>query len=598
MLKALDLNHHHADIQLINPEDLIWRFSGYLEFGDSRSRVCNEAARIVQRMNRDWMTTGRRPAGICGGALILAARMNNFRRTTREMSHIVKVAEVTILKRLDEFKVTESSGLTVDEFRTIDLERACDPPAFYEQKDGKKKRIRKRKVVELDDEEPSDIGSERATSVVPPDTNNQLQTPANTQSQAQSDAQSMPPPPVPIDPALLQISAQRSSELQPSPNRTSTSPPLATDDNTEPPAKRKRGRKPGKVPNPPPPSRSELEHEAAIESEITDFVSDPSNVAQASALHSSLDGAPALPSPPATQQQPTETTPTEATLRVPSKPPSQDPSHEFPTNPKPSNRTLSDPKLTTSSLLSTIPSTPIVPDSEFASDPEVLNCLLSPAEIAIKERIWVHENREYLRAQSAKLLKQQLAEQNGTARQIVRRKRRRGRMGDVSGYGIEGSEEGDGEGAEGGGAKGPRTPAEATTMMMKRRGYSRKINYKAIDDLYVPSSSSGSRASSRRPESGAGSPGDGSPGHANPSKTDGKDTEEGNGDGSVEAEDDAAGGNDANNGDEDNPDDYINDDDDDEAEGEGEGGQTLEDIVAELREEGELEDDDDDGGYE
>lgn len=168
-------------------------------------------------------------------------------------------------------------------------------------------------------------------------------------------------------------------------------------------------------------------------------------------------------------------------------------------------------------------------------------------------------------------------------------------MGDVSGYGLEGGGEGDGEGGEGGGARGPRTPAEATMMMMKRRGYSRKINYKAIDDLYVPSSSGGSRASSHRPDSWAGSPGDGNPGDANHGKTVGKATEEGERDGSVEAEENAADGNDANN-DEDNPNDYVDDDVDYDDEGEGEGGQTLEDIVAELREEGELEDDD--GGYE
>ena len=87
-------------------------------------------------MNRDWMTPGRRPAGICGSALILAARMNNFRRTVREVVYIVKVQEQTIFNRLEEFKGTESSTLTVDEFRTIDLERYADPPAYAKEKDG------------------------------------------------------------------------------------------------------------------------------------------------------------------------------------------------------------------------------------------------------------------------------------------------------------------------------------------------------------------------------------------------------------------------------------------------------------------------------
>lgn len=55
--------------------------------------------RIAQRMDRDWITSGRRPAGICGACLLIAARMNGFRRTTREMIYVVKVADVTIQKR-------------------------------------------------------------------------------------------------------------------------------------------------------------------------------------------------------------------------------------------------------------------------------------------------------------------------------------------------------------------------------------------------------------------------------------------------------------------------------------------------------------------
>ena len=96
------------------------------------------------------MTPGRRPAGICGAALIMAARMNNFRRTVREMVYTVKVTEITLMKRLAEFAQTGSGGLTVEEFRRIDLERFEDPPAFQAEK--KKKPGRKRKVIELDDD--------------------------------------------------------------------------------------------------------------------------------------------------------------------------------------------------------------------------------------------------------------------------------------------------------------------------------------------------------------------------------------------------------------------------------------------------------------
>ena len=39
----------------------------------------------LQRMRRDWMETGRRPAGICGACLLIAARVHGFRRSTAEV---------------------------------------------------------------------------------------------------------------------------------------------------------------------------------------------------------------------------------------------------------------------------------------------------------------------------------------------------------------------------------------------------------------------------------------------------------------------------------------------------------------------------------
>jgi len=42
------------------------RFSSQLEFGDKEQLVAETALRFVQRMNRDWIQTGRRPSGVCG----------------------------------------------------------------------------------------------------------------------------------------------------------------------------------------------------------------------------------------------------------------------------------------------------------------------------------------------------------------------------------------------------------------------------------------------------------------------------------------------------------------------------------------------------
>nr|XP_021535566.1 transcription factor IIIB 90 kDa subunit isoform X3 [Neomonachus schauinslandi] len=88
------------------------------------------ALRLLQRMKRDWMHTGRRPSGLCGAALLVAARMHDFRRTVKEVISVVKVCESTLRKRLTEFEDTPTSQLTVDEFMKIDLEGECDPPSY------------------------------------------------------------------------------------------------------------------------------------------------------------------------------------------------------------------------------------------------------------------------------------------------------------------------------------------------------------------------------------------------------------------------------------------------------------------------------------
>ncbi|RXM93676.1 Transcription factor IIIB 90 kDa subunit [Acipenser ruthenus] len=88
------------------------------------------ALRLLQRMKRDWMHTGRRPSGLCGAALLVAARMHEFRRTVKEIIRVVKVCESTLRKRLTEFEDTPTSSLTIDEFMKVDLTEECDPPSF------------------------------------------------------------------------------------------------------------------------------------------------------------------------------------------------------------------------------------------------------------------------------------------------------------------------------------------------------------------------------------------------------------------------------------------------------------------------------------
>ncbi len=215
-------------------ENLVYRFATKLEFGRLTEQVAQDAVRLVQRMDRDWLTTGRRPAGICGACLILAARMNNFRRTVREVVYIAKVTDVTITKRLDEFQKTESSTLTVEQFRIINLEKATDPPSFYKQAHERKKR---RRILEDDEDDVDERENEETTGETAGENGDttadnggevvdltqtipeiQTETPQPTQDNAtefrrDSEGFLIPNRPTPIDPALLAASADALSQI-------------------------------------------------------------------------------------------------------------------------------------------------------------------------------------------------------------------------------------------------------------------------------------------------------------------------------------------------------------------------------------------------
>ncbi|KAJ8724047.1 hypothetical protein PYW07_008027 [Mythimna separata] len=121
----------------------ILRFSSQLQFNDKSHEVSMTALRLVQRMKRDSIHSGRRPSGICGAALLIAARLHEFNRTPADVVRIVKVHESTLRKRLLEFGDTPSSALTLEEFMTVDLEEEQDPPAFRAARKRDKERLQK-----------------------------------------------------------------------------------------------------------------------------------------------------------------------------------------------------------------------------------------------------------------------------------------------------------------------------------------------------------------------------------------------------------------------------------------------------------------------
>ncbi|RDW70395.1 hypothetical protein BP5796_08792 [Coleophoma crateriformis] len=455
-------------IMPIIPEDLIFRFAARLEFGDMTEKVATDAIRMVQRMSLDWMVMGRRPSGVCGACLILAARMNNFRRTVTEVVYIVKVTTNTIQKRLEEFKLTPSSALTVDEFINNEfLESAHDPPSFYQKSEeflkNKKSKKRKRGVPAEDEdaEEDNAEGSNKRQR----DANAGLASPPPTQpSEARKDADgfSIPNPPLRVE--SVEPGSSTSAELQggllPSREGSDEAPEQSVDSN---------------IPIDPA-LLNEVEELASITEEqlakeYGDVALDEEAVENNRELSSSNGKSLQVPEAWLHDENELENQISEMI----NDPNTKEHAAEYARAAK---------KVTTHMLM--VSSKPVnmdvhIGEDEFADDPEVKNCLLAPEEVAKKEKIWVNENKVWLREQQKKLLDKKRAELDPP--KATRRRKKKPRIGE--------------------GASVAESPAEAAKNMVKMRTWSKKINYDAINSMFKnkvgPGSAATSQVTSRAP---------------------------------------------------------------------------------------------------
>lgn len=428
-------------IQPVLPEDLIYRFAMKLDFKTATNKVAEDAVRMVQRMSLDWMVMGRRPSGVCGACLILAARMNNFRRTVTEVVYIVKVTTHTIQKRLDEFKLTPSSALTVEEFLNNEfLESAHDPPSFYEKQDdfikNKKTRKRKRKDQPAEgDNENSESGDLNKRPKTASDPDAAL---PSVELRRDADGFAIPPQPtrdIPIDPSL--VDAAMESESGPSFEQLVSQfgdaldgPPSDDDDDGEEdgtPVSSRRDR-PIYVPD------EWAEEERDLEDQISEMISDPHTQSHAIAYARAC---------------------------------------------KRASKYMN-------FLRQTYPQKEIsmdvhIGEDEFENDPEVMNCMLSAEDVAAKERVWVNENKSWLRKQQLREYQKRMAADGPP--KATRNRKKKPRIGE-------------------GQTSAASSPAEAAINVLKSRAWSKKINYDAIKGMFpdsdYPGSKLGSAATSRR----------------------------------------------------------------------------------------------------
>lgn len=117
-------------LQIIDPALYIYRFAAHLSLDEKANQVAMTALRLVARMKRDWIVAGRRPAGICAAALLIASRAHGFERQHHDVTKVLRVCGLTVMNRVKEFESTPSAALTLDEFHNNDIEGEVDPPRF------------------------------------------------------------------------------------------------------------------------------------------------------------------------------------------------------------------------------------------------------------------------------------------------------------------------------------------------------------------------------------------------------------------------------------------------------------------------------------
>ncbi|KAI1436110.1 hypothetical protein GGR50DRAFT_256326 [Xylaria sp. CBS 124048] len=455
------------NVRSIIPEDLMMRFAEKLDFGDFTSKIAADATRLCQRMGRDWMITGRRPSGICGACLLMAARMWNFRRTVREIVYVVKVTTHTIEQRLDEFTVTESSNLSIENFLNQEfLQSHHDPPSFYKQKMANDEKKRKRLPGDVDGDDFDEVDDDESDS----------------SRRASLASASMPPPPRPLPPPPDFSKVRPVTQFLPrSFDNTESREMVAPFD-------------PDQIPKPAPKRPKDIVDGLNVEDPTSNQAIDELvNIYGSHELGDKEDGGNEAGGEEETDTQ------SKSGHRRNKQGPEEEPlkfDEEWERDEaeleNQINEVINDPHssahskaLATAAHLAHIKAEwarsllparklnmdEIIGEDEFADDPEVKYCELDPVEVLIKEEIWLNANKDWVRKQQEKSYRQQMEELGPPKRKRNRVKKPRIGEGQLT---------------------PASTPGEAAIDVMKKRNtVSKRINYDAIASLFGSSKKTG-----------------------------------------------------------------------------------------------------------
>ncbi|KAF2000031.1 hypothetical protein P154DRAFT_207085 [Amniculicola lignicola CBS 123094] len=443
---------------------LMEKYCQRLEFGDYHMKVAEDALRLLKRMDRDWMSQGRQPAGLFGACIILASRMHGFRRSVREVVYIVRVADSTVNQRLLEFKRTETSRLTVAQHQkyiegTV-LPVNIMPPSVY-RREEKEERLS------------GDADSSEA-SALRRSTRKKRKTPdgAVPISEPRRDEDGFAVPDVPanctssgtstkaintnttIDPDVL-VDADGDAHMEYLAASIATAEPENDGDFIVPLPKKKRGRPP-KVREPIVIREEELEVEADIKAEIERILDSRDYVQRFTSFETNDDHVDLVwarrRAKELAEQQRSLANARDGAV-------DEEDGEE-------------------------------IGDGAYESDEDVRTCILSEPEVRQKERVWLTDNEDWLRAQQQKILAKALEEAQGKPKK-EKLKRNVSRMGDGSVLGD----------------KPAANTKEAVEKMLKKRStYSNAIDYDMLNRLFPDRRAGTSSASASGDASLAGSP--------------------------------------------------------------------------------------------
>uniref|UniRef100_A0A8C9GQW0 Cyclin-like domain-containing protein n=1 Tax=Piliocolobus tephrosceles TaxID=591936 RepID=A0A8C9GQW0_9PRIM len=127
----------HISVPNIDPSLFLERFAHKLNLKNDVYKVTYTGIKLIQAMTRDWICTGRRPTGLCGAALLISARIHGISINSKTIADIVRISNPTIIKRLSEFKHTNTAKIKASEFDKIainDIPSSTLPPCVISDK--------------------------------------------------------------------------------------------------------------------------------------------------------------------------------------------------------------------------------------------------------------------------------------------------------------------------------------------------------------------------------------------------------------------------------------------------------------------------------